>query len=98
MAITLLDTRSLTDDVRAALRLRAVAARDAGFATDTVAAILGVRPETVCRWFAAYRRGGLEALPGERTGRPVGSGRLLSPEQEGRLEALIVVTSPAEHG
>ena len=52
MTIPLLDTRSLTDEVRAALRLRAVAAREAGFATDTIAAILGVRPESVGRWFA----------------------------------------------
>jgi transposase len=98
MAIPLLDTRSLSDDVRDALRLRAVAAREAGFATDTVAAILGVRPETVSRWFAAYRRGGLEALPGDRTGRPVGSGRLLTAGQEARLEAVIVASSPADQG
>ena len=58
MAITLHDTRSLSDEVRAALRLRAVAAREAGFATDTIAAILGVRPESVSRWFHAYQRGG----------------------------------------
>ena len=57
MAIPLPDTRSLSDDVRAALRLRAVAARAAGFANDTVAAILGLRPESVSRWFAAYQRG-----------------------------------------
>jgi transposase len=98
MAIPLLDTRSLSDDVREALRLRAVAAREAGFPTDTVAAILGVRPETVSRWFTAYRRGGLEALPGDRTGRPVGSGRLLNPGQEARLEAVIVASSPTEQG
>ena len=98
MAIPLLDTRSLTDDVREALRLRAVAAREAGFPTDTVAAILGVRPETVSRWFTTYQRGGLEALPGDRTGRPVGSGRLLSAGQEARLEAVIVASSPADQG
>jgi transposase len=98
MTIPLLDTRSLSDDVRAALRLRAVAAREAGFATDTIAAILGVRPESVSRWFAAYQRGGLEALPGERTGRPVGSGRRLNAEQEGRLEAVVVGSTPAEQG
>ena len=93
MAISLPDTRSLSDDVRAALRLRAVAAREAGHPTDTVAAILGVRPESVSRWYTAYRRGGPEALPGDRTGRPTGSGRLLSPEQEGALDALIVTSS-----
>src|SRR5437762_1492670 len=95
MAITLPDTRSLPDDVRDALRLRAVAARASGFANDTVAAIRGVRPESVLRWFDAYQRGGLDALPGDRTGRPVGSGRLLSPQQEGRLEALLVASTPA---
>lgn len=98
MAIPLPDTRSLSDDVRAALRLRAVAARAAGFANDTVAAILGLRPESVSRWFAAYQRGGLEALPGDRTGRPVGSGRRLSAEQEARLQAVVVVSTPAEQG
>ena len=98
MAITLHDTRSLRDEVRAALRLRAVAAREAGFATDTIAAILGIRPESVSRWFRAYQRGGLGALPGDRTGRPVGSGRLLSAAQEARLEAIIVVSSPADQG
>jgi transposase len=98
MAINLPDTRSLTDDVREALRLRAVAAREAGFANDTVAAILGVCPESVSRWFDAYQRGGTDALPGDRTGRPVGSGRRLSPAQEGRLEALVVVTTPADYG
>jgi transposase len=98
MAIPLPDTRSLSDDVRAALRLRAVAARAAGFANDTVAAILGLRPESVSRWFAAYQRGGLEALPGDRTGRPVGSGRRLSAEQEARLQAVVVVSTPADQG
>jgi transposase len=98
MAIPLLDTRSLPDEVREALRLRAVAAREAGFATETIAAILGVRPESVSRWFAAYQRGGRDALPGDRTGRPVGSGRRLSPAQEARLEAVIVGSSPADQG
>src|SRR5205809_4008155 len=98
MAITLLDTRSLTDDVRAALRLRAVAAREAGFANDTIAAILGVRPESVSRWFHAYQQGGEEALPGDRTGRPFGSGRRLSVDQEARLEAVIVCSCPADEG
>lgn len=98
MSLTLLDTRSLSDEVRTALRLRAVAAREAGFANDTIAAILGVRPESVSRWFRAYQRGGLESLPGDRTGRPVGSGRLLSEAQETRLEAVIVASSPADQG
>jgi transposase len=98
MDIPLPDTRSLSDEVRAALRLRAVAARQAGFPIDTIAAILGVRPESVSRWSHACQRGGTDALPGDRTGRPVGSGRLLSVAQEARLEAVLVGNSPADHG
>lgn len=98
MAIPLLDTRSLSEDVRTALRLRALAAREAGFATETVAAILGVRPESVSRWYRAYCRGGLEALPGDRTGRPVGSGRLLTADPEARVEAVVVASTPADQG
>jgi transposase len=75
-----------------------VAAREAGFSNDTVATILGLRPETVSRWFAAYQRGGAEALPGDRTGRPVGSGRLLSLDQEAHLMTAVVVNSPADYG
>src|SRR5438093_2191420 len=89
MAITLHDTRSLSDEVRAALRLRAVAAREAGFATDTIAAILGVRPESVSRWFQAYQRGGLASLPGDRTGRPVGSGRPVRPARPAPVAAAV---------
>ncbi len=98
MAIQLIDTRSLSDEVREALRLRAVAAREAGFSNDTIAAILGLRPETVSRWFTAYQRGGTDALPGDRTGRPPGSGRLLNPDQELDIQVALMQSSPADFG
>src|SRR4051812_24136411 len=98
MAISVPDPRSLSEDVRDALRQRAVAARVAGFATDTIAAILGVRPETVGRWFHAYQQGGTDALPGPRTGRPVGSGRRLRADQETHVRSLILQSTPADHG
>ena len=77
MAIELPDGRSESNDVLEALRLRAVHARELGYAVVDIAAILGVREETVSRWCSQYDQGGQEALPGDRTGRPVGSGRLL---------------------
>src|SRR3954468_12857832 len=89
MAIDLPDGRSESHEVREALRLRAVHARGLGYPAVDVAAILGVREETVSRWCSQYERGGEEALPGARTGRPVGSGRLLNPEQEQLLQQLM---------
>jgi transposase len=96
MAITLPDTRSESNDVLEALRWRAVRARELGYPVVDIAAILGVQEETVSRWCSKYEDGGAEGLPGDRTGRPVGSGRLLSAEQEQQLQQLIDTKSPQE--
>jgi transposase len=94
MAIELPDGRGESNDVLDALRLRAVHARELGYAVVDIAAILGVREETVSRWCSRYDRGGREALPGARTGRPIGSGRLLTGEQEQRLQDAIEAQCP----
>jgi transposase len=96
MAIELPDGRGESDDVLEAFRSRAVHARELGYAVVDIAAILGVREETVSRWCSRYARGGQEALPGDRTGRPVGSGRRLTGEQERCLQQLIETKSPHE--
>src|SRR6476646_6508350 len=96
MAIELPDGRGESNDVFDALRLRAVHARGLGYAVVDIAAILGVREETVSRWCSRYDRGGREALPGDRTGRPIGSGRLLTGEQERRLREAIETRCPEE--
>src|SRR3982751_523020 len=98
MAIELPDGRSQSNDVLEALRLRAVHARELGYAVVDIAAILGVREETVSRWCSRYDQGGQEALPGDRTGRPIGSGRLLNKEQEQSLQQAIETKSPQELG
>ena len=98
MAISLPDARQLSDEVLEALRLRALRGCELGFTEADVADLLGVSRETVCRWWTAYAAGGLEALPGDRTGRPVGSGRTLSDEQARRIQDLIDDHSPEELG
>src|SRR3954464_11401944 len=96
MAIELPDGRCESNDVLDALRLRAVHARELGYAVVDIAAILGVRQETVSRWCSKYQRGGQAALPGDRTGRPIGSGRLLGSEQEPGIRQAIETKSPQE--
>ena len=98
MAIELPDGRRESDEVLEALRLRAVHARELGYAVADIAAILGIREETVSRWCSRYDRGGQEALPGDRTGRPIGSGRLLNKEQEQSIQQAIETKSPQELG
>jgi transposase len=96
MAIELPDGRRESNDVLEALRMRAVHARELGYTVVDIAAILGVREETVSRWCCRYDRGGQEALPGDRTGRPVGSGRRLTREQEQGIQQVINTQGPQE--
>jgi transposase len=98
MAITLPDARQLPDDVLAALRLRALRGCEIGFTEADVAELLGVSRATVSRWWSAYRAQGVDGLPGDRTGRPTGSGRTLSAEQANRLQELIDNHSPEDLG
>src|SRR5262249_2701234 len=98
MAVELPDGRCESNDVLEALRLRAVHARGLGYAVIDIATILGVREETVSRWCSRYDRGGRAALPGDRTGRPIGSGRLLDEGQERGIREVIETKTPQESG
>lgn len=98
MAVFLPDARALSDDVLEALRLRALHGCELGHTETEMADLLGVGRETVCRWWSAYTHGGLDALPQDRTGRPVGTGRALSPEQETRIQELLRTHNPEERG
>ena len=89
MAISLPDARLLSDDVLQALRLRALHGCELGFTEADVADLLGVARETVSRWWSAYSSRGLDALPQERSGRPLGSGRLLSDQQASHIQGLL---------
>jgi transposase len=98
MAISLPDTRQLSDEVLEALRLRALRGCELGFSEADVAELLGVSRATVSRWWTAYAAGGPEAIPGDRTGRPVGTGRILSDEQARRIQDLVDEHSPEDLG
>ena len=98
MAISLPDARQLSDDILEALRLRALRGCELGFTETEVADLLGVSRETVCRWWTAYAAGGLDAIPGDRTGRPVGSGRTLSDEQARHIQRQIDDHNPEDLG
>jgi transposase len=98
MALSLPDARQLSDEVLEALRLRALRGIELGFTEVDIADLLGVSQETVSRWWTAYATGGLDAIPSDRTGRPVGSGRTLSDEQARHIQNQIDNHSPEELG
>src|SRR6201989_2323208 len=98
MAISLPDARLLSDDVLQALRLRALHGCELGFTEADVADLLGVSREAVRRWWSAYSSQALDALPQERSGPPLGSGRLLSDQQTSQIQGLLDNHSPEDLG
>jgi transposase len=98
MSIPLPDARQLSDEALQVLRLRALRGIELGYSELELAELLGVCHETISRWWTAYLADGLPALPGGRTGRPLGSGRLLSEEQAERIKACIDFHAPEEVG
>jgi transposase len=98
MSIQLPDARALSDAELQFLRLRALRGLELGFSEVDLAELLGVRHETISRWWTAYAAEGLESLPGERTGRPLGSGRSLSDAQAEHIRKRIDGHSPEQWG
>ncbi len=98
MALALPDARELSDDVLEALRVRALRGCELGFTEADVADLLGVCRETVSRWWSAYARDGLDALPHDRTGRPTGTGRTLSDQQAQQIQKQLAGHSPEDLG
>src|SRR5436190_19209605 len=94
MALSLLDARQLSDEVLEALRLRALHGCELGFTQADVADLLGVSRETVSRWWTAYADGGLDAIPSDRTGRPVGSGRTSRTNKPARSRTRSTTIAP----
>jgi transposase len=98
MVVSLPDARQLPDEVLDALRLRALRGRELGFTEADLAGVLGVTRETVSRWWCAYAEGGIDSLPHDRTGRPLGSGRSLDDQQGAHIQQLLDDKQPDELG
>jgi transposase len=98
MTIALPDGRQLSDEALETLRLRALRGIELGFSEADMADVLGVTRDTICRWWTAYKSGGIDALPHERSGRPLGSGRFLSDDQASRIRELIDNNMPEHLG
>jgi transposase len=98
MPIPLPDARQLSDEALQVLRLRALRGIELGYSEVDLADLLGVCHETISRWWTAYAAEGLDSLPGDRSGRPLGSGRFLSDPQAQRIQELIDHNSPEKLG
>jgi transposase len=96
MAIQLPDARQLSEEALEVLRLRALRGIELGYSEVELADLLGVRNETISRWWTAYAADGLAGLPDGHRGRPLGSGRILSEQQAQRIRECIDFYAPEQ--
>jgi transposase len=88
------DARKLKPEVQQELRKQAIRLRKTGMKQKPIAEILGVYPTTVSKWCRAYKKEGVKAIRAKKRGRPSGSCRSLTAEQEKQIQKTIVDKEP----
>lgn len=97
MRMDLPDARSLSSESLELLRQIAVrAVVERGMTHREIATILGVGENAVGQWCAAYRQSGTEGLEVRPQGRPLGTGRSLTPTQEIVIQAIVSDATPQD--
>ncbi len=89
-----IDSRRLPESALNERRRRAVKMREAGVTVRETARQCELSTHTVVEAHKAFRRGGWPAVNIHRLGRPAGSGRMLTPEQENKIQQLIQDRTP----
>ncbi|BBO72617.1 hypothetical protein DSCW_00340 [Desulfosarcina widdelii] len=80
-----IDARKLSTQAQQQLRNQAIQLRKVGRKYGEIAEITGVHETTVCKWYKAYLRDGRSAVTIKKRGRPEGTCRTLTSEQEKEL-------------
>lgn len=88
------DFRKLSSEDRLAYRKRAISLIEAGKKKKEVAAIFGVRPNTVSEWMKSYKLEGSKGLKDSKRGVKSEDRKLLTSEQELTIQRLILDTMP----
>ena len=88
------DARSLTPQALEEIRKQAVRMEGLGYTNLKIAEALGVHHATVGRWLMQYREKGVKGIKSGKRGRPTGSCKLLSADDENRIRRLIMDRSP----
>lgn len=75
-------------------RKQAIAMSGQGMTAQEIAPLVGAHRNTVGQWIRAWKSGGMKALKPKSPGRPTGSGRRLSAEQEKEIRRSITDRCP----
>ena len=91
------DPRSLSPEALELLRSLVVrAVIDLDLSQVDASTYYGVSTHSISEWVNRYREQGEAALEVKAQGRPQGSGRVLSPDQEDEIRTLVVESTPQQ--
>lgn len=89
-----MDFRKLSGQERFGYRKRAKSLIQSGKKKKEVAAIFGVRPNTISDWIKSYRAKGTKGLQDSKRGVKSEDKKLLNSKQESAIQSLILDTMP----
>ena len=80
-----IDARKLSADAQQQLRYQVIRLKKQNRTREEISAITGIHRSTCSQWWSLYKSGGKKSLKVKKRGRPPGSCRTLSQEQETEL-------------
>ena len=88
------DARKLPAAAQEQLRKQAIRLRSQGKTYQEIADIVGVSRNTVWKWCRKYKAEGIKALKPKPRGRPLGTRRAMTADQEAEIQTLICDNTP----
>ena len=94
MCMENIDARKLSTEAQQQIRNQAIRLKKSGRTYSEISEIIGVHQSGIGRWYRAYKRGGAKGVRIKKRGRPKGTCRTLSPQQEKELQKAIYDKCP----
>jgi transposase len=88
------DARKLSTDAQQEIRYQVIRLKEKGHKRSEISDITGVHPGTISAWCKLYESGGKKALKIKKRGRPNGTCRTLTQEQEKEIQKAIYDKCP----
>ncbi len=88
------DARKLSTDAQQEIRYQVIRLKKQGHKRSEISEITGVHTSTISAWCTLYKKGGKKALKIQKRGRPTGSNRTLTPDQEKEIQKAIYDNCP----
>lgn len=89
-----IDARKLSTDAQQEIRYQVIRLKKKGLQRSEISEITGIYPSTISVWWRLYKNGGKKALQIKKRGRPSGTCRTLTQEQEIEIQRAIYDKCP----